>query len=308
MLVVVLAVALLSGCLRYTESLRLDEDDTVSGIIVIGARKPGASGDAPMPSPPPGQSLPKPSSDSPRIVVAPFEHDQETGYKVTFRHATFQEVSAFSPFGEKGGALRLSRDGDIITVSMTIDLTYAAKTEDIAYLKENAKAEVSLEVPGEIVSTDGQVDGDTITWALEPLALNTLEAVIDSPRGEPGNGGLSRSVDPLRAVLLGGLLTALAGAGWLLARRRLHHLRSTSPLRTGPRDEAVDQSRKDTHREAHSPQRAAPRDPFVEGALEPSPVDDYSVASLTSGRYDDGSPVRLRGGWPPPEPLWKEQR
>lgn len=329
-LILVLTAVLLSGCLRYTESLTVKEDDTVSGIIVIAARKSGSSGSVPMPTPAPGQELPRPESGSSRIVVSSFDHDQESGYKVTFRGATFEEVSAFEPLGEKDGALKISRDGDLLKISMTINLTYAAKTEEIDYFKEQAKATVSLTVPGEIVSTDGEVAGQTITWDLQPLELNTLEATVESPKGTAAVES-TRSIDLTRAAIIAAILLGLLGLGWLLGRNRIR-----AALASGP---APPKARRDT--DSRDTDRAEPGYAPVTGAIRPAPhtgsltaPDPFGGAEHSSGVAEPAAPSppvpaataptasRVRetareksdgvtiagGGWPPPRPRWKEHR
>lgn len=302
----VLIPALLSGCLRYTESVTIAPDDTVSGIIIIGARKQGSSGDAPMPSPQPGQQLPAPTSTTSRIVVAPFEHDQESGYKVTFRGATFEEVSQFAPLGEKGGALQLTREGNDILVSMTIDLTYAVPSDQIGYYQDNAKATVQLTVPGTIISSDGQVDGQTVSWELQPLELNTLEARIESAPGAQ-TVETSRSIDPVRAAIIAAILIGLLLIGWFLARQRLRPLLSSgSP---GPIAAPVGAPPATPSRPARTGAIDAP-DPFGEHASTRSRTQPEPTASRVPERTRAPSPVQsvAGGGWPPPQPRWREER
>lgn len=325
-LLLALVAALLSGCLRYTQSLTIAADDTVSGIIIIGARKQGSSGDAWMPTPQPGQELPAPTSTTSRIVVAPFDHDQESGYKITFRGATFDEVSQFAPLGEKGGRLELSRDGNDILVSMTIDLTYAVPADQIDYFKQNAKATVQLIVPGTVVSTDGQVDGQKISWDLEPLELNTLHARVESQPGTQATE-TSRSIDPVRAGIIGAILLGLLLLGWFLGRDRLRMLLAPggsagrAPSWAGQRGR-IDEGRpaKSVASSRETPPLPIPRadaapDPFGEtppARTTPAPprTTPAPVVSRVPERVGGpraGHPIP-GGGWPPPRPRWKEER
>lgn len=320
-----LVVGLLTGCLRYTESLTIATDDTVSGIIIIGARKQGSSGDAPMPTPEPGQQLPEPTSDSPNIVVVPFDHEQESGYKITFRDATFEEVSQFAPLGDKGGALELTRDGEEILISMTIDLTYAVPADQIEYHQDNAKATVQLTVPGTVTSSDGQVDGQQITWELEPLALNTLEARVESAHGDRTTE-TSRSIDPTRAAIIAAILVGLLLAGWLLGRGRLRTLLASddapgerhrpvrltdSPPARPPRAERGPTPSAATTRHPASGVLDLP-DPFGESAPPPpppprTPPDRPASRVPESSSAPSPAEPNAKGGWPPPRPRWKEE-
>lgn len=320
LMLLALCLALLSGCLRYTEALSIGKDDTVSGIVVIAARKPGADGSSARPAVPVGQTLPQPVSSSPSIQVSTFDHEYESGYKVTFRYATFDEVAAFAPLGEKGGALKISRSGDELSISMTIDLTYAAKAEDIEYFKKTAKATVSLTVPGEVLSSNGEVSGQTITWTLAPLELNTIEATVRSEKGVAASSA-ERSIDPGRAALLVAIMLALLAGGWLLLRSRLR----TSPPQTvtsrpaapAPSRPVSDSSPRaapapDHPAPAHeAPARAAParevppRDAPGRGVRPAARIPDPFGEDVGLAPQPSATPLtRPGGGWPPPRPRW----
>lgn len=305
-LLLVAVVTALSGCLRYTESLTIHPDDTVSGIIVLAARQPDAGGAVPAPSPPPDLAVPQPQRASENITVAPFEHQGETGYKVTFDRAGFAEVAAFAPLNGNGGALVISRNGDELQIAMTIDLSYPAPPADRDYLTAYADLSVALTVPGEVTATNGARAGDKITWQLAPFQVNTLSATVDFPAGGPVAAEGVRSVDPLRALLLGSSIIAVLILGWFLLRRRLG--RGVPPQRAAETAEPL-------VARSTEPRTARLRDPWPAAATaavrgEPGPVAAAAERPIRVRPVHEMRPEREvdGGGWPPPRPPWREHR
>ena len=289
-ILMLMAISLLSGCFRYTQSLTIHPDDTVSGIIVMTARAPDAASASQSPTPPAGAVLPEPDSDSPNIVVAAFEHEEESGYKVTFNRASFEEVAAFAPLSSDGGALLITRYGAELQIMMTVDLTYDLPDEGRDYISTHAETTVSLHVPGRVADTNGEVAGDTITWTLEPFAVNTITATVRSPAGARVAPDGTRSVDPVRAGLLGGTAVLVLALGWLMLRRNPRLVPASGGAhRAGRRKPRAVAS------VAHQPTASSDKpDPVVrwgEPASRVRPVHQI-----------DG------GGWPPPRPPWKEHR
>lgn len=299
---VMVVVPLLSGCLRYTESLTIHPDDTVSGIIVMAARQPDPVSADEAPPPPSEAALPEPTSDSEDIVVTSFQHDQESGYKVTFARATFDEVAAFAPLGKDGGALLITRYGDQLTIMMTIDLTYPLSGQGQAYVAEHADTTVSLQVPGEVTETNGEVSGDRIRWDLKPFTVNTVSATIISPAEAAVTPAGTRSIDPARAAMLGAGAIAIVALVWFILRR---HLARPAPAHLGPVAAArhEPQRRSGTHRPSLRPHTAAT-------AARPGPLGEPDPVVRSAEQTSRVRPVQQidGGGWPPPRPRWKEHR
>ncbi|WP_166741668.1 LppM family (lipo)protein [Cumulibacter soli] len=270
---VAVVMVTLSGCLRYTEALTIHRDDAVSGIIIIAARAPDPVSASQAPAIPADAALQPPQSASEDIVVASFTHAHEAGYKVTFTHASFDDVAAFAPLGEHGGELVLSRDGDMLEVSMSVDLSYdGLDTQGAEYISKTAELTVSLTVPGSVIDTNGVESGGTLTWDLTPFEVNTLTASVHSPCADGATQGGTRSIDPYWAAVFGGGAVLVAVAGWLLARR----IRSAGTV--------------------------TPSSEIRADGARPDPVANPGVrASRVRPEHQSNL-----GGWPPPRPLWKE--
>jgi hypothetical protein len=320
LVLLIVLVPVLAGCLRYTESLTIHQDDTVSGVIVIAAREPDQASASQAPAVPVGAALPEPKSDSERILVAPFAHEQESGYKVTFTRAGFQEVAAFAALGSGGGALLITRYGDRLEILMTVDLTYTLSAQEQAYIAEHADLTVSLEVPGEVVDTNGDISGDRITWKLKPFTVNTVSATVRSPADASPVREATHSVDPMRAALLGAGALVVLALGWFLLRRFTRPAASgqASGAPTGRSTPAHDTATSRRRREQPPAPRQHPvaarrpiRGPVVGAA--PAPADPFGEPDPVISSVEATSRVRPvheidGGGWPPPRPLWREHR
>ncbi|GAB3299172.1 hypothetical protein EK0264_17660 [Epidermidibacterium keratini] len=300
----------LSGCLRYTADLELATDDTVTGTLVIAKKPPTDADGQPSSGPAASLEVPKPESTSERIVVEPYSHRGQQGYKITFDKASFADMGAFTPGGSRGGTLAFYRDGDQVKINMTIDLTYADNVVN-EQITSTFEGTVALEVPGDVVETNGQVSGSVITWTLEPLALNSISATVDYQQGtatEAAAGESGGGIDWWVWAAAAALVTA-GIAGWLTRRR------STSAT---TRDSSPTSSRPATG-ETTLPAAASTAAVAVGTAALATPalaqrrdLQEPSRTEHTSGPADDaayspgddqGSTV---GGWPPPRPHWRQ--
>lgn len=310
---ILLAVGFLAGCLRYTQSLTIHPDDTVSGIIIIAAQPPDDAGADQAPTAPAGLVLPEPTSDSENIVVTPFEHDQESGYKVTFTRVSFAELAAFAPLGNDGGALLITRYGDQLQLMMTLDLTYTLPVQQQQYIATHAETTLAVHVPGEVSETNGEVSGDMITWQLKPFTVNTVSATIESPAHASVRPEGVRSIDPQRAAMLAGGALVVLVLGWFLLRRYLQPStaagahRASSSRRNAPAHRVL--TNPDASSQPIQPAVVDRRDRrAVRNAPDPFGEPDPVVRSAQS--TSRVRPVREidEGGWPPPRPLWREHR
>nr|WP_238145221.1 hypothetical protein [Antricoccus suffuscus] len=196
--VAALIVILLSGCLNYSADVTVSKEDRVSGTVILTRETKPVGGvevlptPAPLPSGAPGSAtsnkieFPKPVSDTDSIVVSPYSDGTKVGYKIEYKRATFKEAAAFTPLGDRGGALVFTRDGDTVTFAASFDLTFDAGTEaQKALLAKNVTATVKLNLPGTIGDTNGTVADNAITWTVEPLKANDLTATYASAAPAP---------------------------------------------------------------------------------------------------------------------------
>jgi len=205
-LLLVLAVPLLSGCLRAQLTMGVSAGDQVSGRLVL-ATPPGGT--------PPAVQVP--GSLGALVTAQPYSRDGYTGTEVTFTNLSFaqlQQLSTLTPDGSGGYSLNLRRSGDIVTLDGTIDLTQVTQ----------AGADVVLRInfPSRVATTNGTRDGSNgVSWSVSsgPLwvgASNLVQASVRYP--DPG----ARTFTDW-SLLVGGFVLGVAllvGVLALLARDR----------------------------------------------------------------------------------------
>ena len=377
---------LLSGCLNYSADVSVSKDDLISGTVILTRETKPMGGvevlpsPAPLPSNAPGSTapnkieFPKPVSNADSIVVTPYADGTNVGYKIEYQRATFKEAAAFTPLGDRGGALVFTRDGDTVKFTASFDLTFDAGTEaQKALLAKNVAATVKLDLPGAVSDSNGTVADNAVTWTVEPLKANDLTATYTSaapaasaaPSGstaapaEKNDDGMSSTTwIIIGAVVLGLLLIGGVLVG-LLRRRKNARQGAASGIETppSPGDAAGPETPsgllQDTY-PAHVPAPAMGISPFAappsfasaqsapqqfvpQPAESPSDQSDdepkdenpneqtttYAIAERkreepvpesdvpeSSAMARETPPVdgpSSRGGWPPPQPKWKQE-
>jgi hypothetical protein len=193
-LVMLLTCALLGGCTRVRTALAVQGDDTVTGDVVVA--KAGG--------PPPAVTLPPALVG--RVSVSPYAADDYQGSRLQFRGLRFDEVNSLVdavPAAQGRYKLNLRRAGNRIVLNGQVDL--AAVPVD--------KADVQLKValPGEVVSTDGEVDGTTVGWVFQPGQVSEFSAVVAAP--DPSAPSVARW-----SALIAAIVAAAAVGAVLLAK------------------------------------------------------------------------------------------
>ncbi|MET0189143.1 MAG: DUF3153 domain-containing protein [Pseudonocardia sediminis] len=198
-LVALLALLALSGCTRVNAGLAVQPDDTVNGDIVI-ATPDGAPGGK-------GPQLTIPPELADDVELTPYDEDGYIGSTVRFSGLTFEQLSRLSSVGGVAGGradLQMRRVGGRIAVQGRADLTTVAV--------DRADFQLKISFPGEVVETNGEADGGTVSWQFTPGEVGQITASV-------------ASTDPNAPSTLGwtlflGLLVAVAGgAAVVLARR-----------------------------------------------------------------------------------------
>lgn len=176
-----LAVPLLSGCLRVQVSMGVSADDRVSGQIVA-ATVPTSDTDT-------GPELTPPDSLVGKIRVQEYKQDGYVGSQAFFNDLTFGEVQQLSSLsGQVGTSLQLNfqRSGDVVILDGKADLKAVPDSSDVQF---------SVAFPARVATTNGTRDGDSIvTWKLAPGEVNALRAEVryqdPSTRGFAGWAGI----------------------------------------------------------------------------------------------------------------------
>jgi hypothetical protein len=170
-----LLVLPLSGCYEADVDATIDHDsETVSGTIILGAQAKyakdalgikdpkqiieGASVEAIVTSLLPGST-----------EVEPYEDDKVMGAKVTFTDHPLDKM----PLKIPGMTFNVEHEGDTYVLDATLDPTKTPGGE-AAYTK-TSHASFSFTFPGDVTKTNGEVDGQTVTWehsGSDPLTMS----------------------------------------------------------------------------------------------------------------------------------------
>jgi hypothetical protein len=209
-----LLALLMSACIKLDMNLEVSSNDTVSGTVIFAVQKSlldltGQSFDDLL-----GSSAPLPE-DVEGVTVSDYEDDQYRGQKFTFDAVTLADFS-----GENPGELAITHDGDVFHVSGTLDLTSVGATGatglsglDPTEILQSADLRIRLTFPGEVTDSNGQVDGNTVTWVPVFGESTELRATAQA------SGGGSSSMTLL--LIIGAAVVVLAvAAGVIVAQRR----------------------------------------------------------------------------------------
>ncbi len=194
MLAVLIGVVSLGGCTRVLTALAVQSDDTVAGEIVV-ARAGG---------PPPVIALP-PSLVG-RVSVAPYAAESYQGSRLQFGGLRFDELNSLvtvAPEAEGRFRLNLRRVGNRIVLGGQVDLASVPV--------DRADVQLKVALPGEVVNTDGTVEGTTVAWVFTPGQVSEFTAVTGSP--DPAAPSVARWT-----LLVAAVVAAAAVGAVLLAR------------------------------------------------------------------------------------------
>ncbi|HET6713049.1 MAG TPA: hypothetical protein VFI59_04980 [Actinomycetota bacterium] len=185
---------LLAGCLKLDMALTISPDDTVDGEMVFAVNKElleltgqnvdDLLGDTAVPD------------DVPGATQEPYEDDRFVGTRVLFEDVALQDIQE----GSGPDALSIERTGDTYEVNGVMDLTTDSAElqgnpfeDQISEAFDTAELRIAITFPGEVLETNGQVDGTTVTW--EPVFGERTELrAVASASGdvaggdEPGQG------------------------------------------------------------------------------------------------------------------------
>jgi hypothetical protein len=209
----VLALFTLSGCFKLDMDMTVNSDDTLDGVVIF-ALDEELAGMAEEDSDFSEEELPE------GATLEDYEEDGFVGQKITLDGVTMAELNeGFSSEGDTGGpsAWELTHEGDTYRFTGDMDMTEMAGSGeediDMGAFMQGAELRISLTFPGEVTESNGEVDGNTVTWEPEIGEVNEMTAVAEE------GSGLSTVII---ALIVGGVVVVLAVAAalLLLARRR----------------------------------------------------------------------------------------
>ena len=210
--VVLAAVLLLSGCVRFQADLKFNPNDTVDGSIVVAvvlgddddAKEQAAASVEQIES----QLLAGLRGET---GVRASEYDQD-GYYGTRFDLDDTPLTAFSGGGNEG-KLALSRVDDEYVFSGLLNFT-PDDGEDVADPDDDTtNITISVTFPGTVTEHNGELNGTTVSWSASPEAKIEMDA-----RGSVTPNGPPVWVTIL--VSLAGLAVVVAVLVMVLRRRR----------------------------------------------------------------------------------------
>jgi hypothetical protein len=183
---------LLAGCLKLDMAITISPDDTVDGEMVFAVNKQlleltgqnidDVLGDTTVPS------------DVEGATQEPYEDGDFVGTQVTFEDVALSDLSE----GSDPDSLTIVRTGDNYEVDGVMDLStddadlQGNPFEDqITEAFDTAQLRIAITFPGEVLETNGQVDGTTVTW--EPVfgernVLTALASASGDGASDTGDG------------------------------------------------------------------------------------------------------------------------
>lgn len=217
--VTVLGLLLLSGCFKVDADFTVNSDETVDGTMIVAVEQDflDAMGELGGED---SEDLVNPEDLPEGAEVEEYDEGGYVGQKVTFEGVTLDEMMAGMDGGDAAAdEWALTHEGDEFVFEGTFDMTSEGDDEiDMSAMLEGAEISVSMTFPGEVTESNGEVDGNTVTWEPEIGEVNEMRAVAADEAGFPV------------AAVVGGVIGAamLAALAFFLLRGR----RSGSPATT----------------------------------------------------------------------------
>jgi hypothetical protein len=203
---------LLSGCLKLTQDLTLNEDDTVDGEIVFAVSKSflelsGVTTEDFLDQMTQGEG---PLPEGVEYDTEPYEDDEYVGNRYSFEGAP---LSTFS--GTEGTDLSIVREGDMFVVSGTLDATSEEIDpsgipggEDVL---DSFDVRISITFPGAVESASGEIEGNTVTWT--PALGETTDISARGSAVDDGGGGGALAWILLGAIVVLGVVALVVAFG-----------------------------------------------------------------------------------------------
>jgi hypothetical protein len=186
--------ALLAGCTQVHAALAIQGDDTVAGDIVIGT----------VSGPPPAITVP--ASLAGQVTALPYHEAGYNGTRLRFSGLRFDQVNSLvgvSPLANGRLRFELRRTGGLVVAGGQADLS--------ALPVDQADVQLKLAFPGNLVNTDGSVNGSTVSWVFPAGQVSQFNMVVSSP--DPSTPSVARWT-----LLVATLVAAAAVAAVLLAK------------------------------------------------------------------------------------------
>jgi len=183
--IVAVLAFVLSGCMRMHVNVVLNEDNTVSGSMIMAVSDDAATqlGMTPEEF---LQSMDAESSAPEGSTAKPYKKDGYTGQEFSFDSQPLEE---FGSAGDATGAdeMSITREGDEFVVKGSLDMSDTGMDDPemendpatqaiMNSMLESFDIAFNFTFPGPVSETNGKVDGNTVTWKGVPGEVLKFEA------------------------------------------------------------------------------------------------------------------------------------
>ena len=183
-LAVVTAFAL-TGCIKFDVALSVSDSDTVNGEATVAIPKQlAAMGTADSSSS--SSETDSLFSEGEGVTTTPFDDGTFVGSTYSFDNVP---LAHFSEGGSESGTISIVREGEILTTSGMLDMGSSSSGETDPFaasmmsgIASSAQLSISITYPGEILETNGVVEGQTVTWSPKFGEVTTLSATVKAPQ------------------------------------------------------------------------------------------------------------------------------
>ncbi len=208
-----LLALVLTSCLKYDLTLIVNEDDTLDGTLIVAVAREFAAGQDIF-----GQSEELTPSEG-SITKEAYEDADYVGSRYVIAGVPISEIDALSSDSSTRFSLTHNGDEYVLDASLTFNIGAA----DSIPTDDSFSAMVAMTFPGEVLESNGAIDGNTVTWtALRADADNSLtaraSAVANGEAGSAGDSGVAWWIWALGAAGL--LALAAIGTVIVLSKRR----------------------------------------------------------------------------------------
>ncbi len=243
-----MATLALTACVKLDQELTINSDNTVDGTVTVAFDKAlldtvGVSTDDAL-------SDAAGALESDNVAVEPYADGRFVGQTVTFDGASLDELNASGSDGD----LRITRNGDNFEVTGTLDFTNPMPLGDSSVSADGFEVRIALTFPGEIVSSTGEIDGNTVTWTPE------MGDVVDFETVARAEGGAAAGSGRFTLVGLGLAIVAAVGATILVFQQRTK-MPAPAPPAASPADPWAAPTDDPRHGLDAAPPAAVPFDP-----------------------------------------------
>jgi hypothetical protein len=215
---------LLSGCLKLDATLTVGPDNTITGDYIVAYKKDPNRPDSGL------GTVRELLVTSGTATATRYDDGDYEGTRYRLESVPLADLARFVPVTydrRQTGTVKITRDGDDFLVAGTFDFREAKPTKRTPEQQRQAedlfKVRVQLTFPGPVETGNGTIEGNTITWQMNPFVLTTLQAQasatpppVAAPPQSASHGMVILAVGGAAVALL-----ILLGLGlWALRRRR----------------------------------------------------------------------------------------